>query len=139
MQALVLPVLAGRSQGGKLPRIRGGVLGLVVFLVVAWLLGATALTPLAVHLAFGALTVPETGVLAVLAVGAMVGTGALLAQTALVAHRRQSAAGAVCATAVIVLLIVFYLLPATPLAAALSLLIALGVVLAGSALLFWRK
>jgi O-antigen/teichoic acid export membrane protein len=139
MQALVLPVLAGRSQGGRLPRVRPGVLGLVVFLAVAWLLGATALTPLAVHLTVGALTVPGTGVLAVLAVGAVVGTGAQLAQTALVAHRRQSAAGAVCATAVIALLIVFYLVPATALAAALVLLIALGVVLAGSALAFWSR
>jgi len=139
MQALVLPVLAGRSEGGRLPRVRPGALGLVVFLAVAWLLGATALTPLAMHLTFGALTVPGTGVLAVLAVGAVVGTGAQLAQTALVAHRRQGAAGAVCATAVIALLIVFYLVPATALAAALGLLIALGVVLAGSALALWSK
>jgi len=57
----------------------------------------------------------------------------------LVAHRRQGAAGAVCATAVIALLIVFYLVPATALAAALGLLIALGVVLAGSALAFWSR
>lgn len=139
MQALALPVLAGRSQEAGVPRVRLRMLVLLGLLVAGWLVGAIALTPLVVRLTFGALSVPGTGVLAVLAVAAVVGTGAQLAQTTLVAHRRQSAAAAVCAVAVVALLVVFYLFPATSLAAAFSLLVALSVVLLGSVLVFWSN
>lgn len=134
VQALALPVLAGSTRQGGIPRVRMRMLAALAVVAACWLAGATVFTPLAVHLTFGALTVPAAGALSVLAAAAVIGAGAQLAQTALVAHRRQVAAAAVWAVAVVVLLVVAYLAPATSLAAALGLVFTVSAALAGSML-----
>jgi len=139
VQALALPTLAERSRSGGLPRVRVGVLGVLAMLAAAWLVGATVLTPLAVHLTFGPVTVPGAGVLVVLAGAAVIGSGAQIAQTTLVAHRRQVAAAVVGAASVAVLLAFAYLAPASSLAAALGLALTVSVALAGSALVLWAN
>ncbi len=132
VQALLLPVLATRSHTDRVPRVRAGMLSAMVIGAVIWLVGATALTPLAVRLTFGGLTIPAPAVLTVLAAAALIGSGAQIAQTALVAHRRQGAAAAVWASAAIALVAFAEFMPATPMAAAGGLGVAVCVALAAS-------